>query len=285
MNPCVGIDIGWSSMYMFAEQEDGQLLERTVPTGRECEQTYILKEIHQFISELGYTPAGVGVGVVGLVEDNDRVKLSDMPALTGLRAEHITDGRIPVQLLNDVKAATMAEAVHYPDQRTIAVLLAGYGLAVGVVADGTLLQGARGWSGELGYTLVSTEGGTVKSLDHLAGEWAILDQAGVGQEEMIRRIDGQDEQAIAIIEEAGYYLGVAMTNVIHLYNPDVLIVGGSALAYKGYLERGIAVAKEHTIPSLLEACSIVRAQSEQSSIAQGAREYIRSYVINSHKEQ
>ncbi|WP_195575525.1 ROK family protein [Paenibacillus sp. 1001270B_150601_E10] len=273
MSHYVGIDIGGTKMYMFAEI-DGSMKEHMVPTGKDCSLAYLKQEIDRFIEHLDAVPAGVGIGLVGLVKGNDRVQFSDMSVLNGVTTEYFSEGRYPVVFLNDVKAATLAESIHYPDHHTVAVLMAGTGLAVGVVSEGKLLQGVSGWSGELGYTLVSVNG-EAKKIDQLASGMAILQQAGVHVEEFLEQLEKDDESARSIVEQAGYYCGLAITNLIHLYNPDVLVIGGSTATYKGYLDKALAVVKQYTLPDLYAACSIVNAKGQRRTVALGARVFAR----------
>ncbi|GIP38414.1 glucokinase [Paenibacillus sp. J31TS4] len=274
MNKFVGVDIGGTKMMLVAEHE-GEWIEHRTPTGHDrCTLAGLKEELDRFLDRLPYEPDGVGIGLVGLVAGTDRVAFSDMKALDGATAAYFSDGRFPVRLLNDVKAATMAEAAHYPDARTLAVIMAGTGVAMGVVADGKLLGGASGWSGELGYTMFPTDAGTQK-LDHLAGGAAILRQAGMDVETFLASLERGDEKAEGIIDRAGYYFGLTLTNVLHLYNPDRIVIGGSAASYKGYLDKALAVAQELTLKEHWAACTIVPARDPRRIVALGAREFAR----------
>ncbi|WP_195572515.1 hypothetical protein [Paenibacillus sp. 1001270B_150601_E10] len=99
MNPYVGIEVGVTSMYMYAQTEQG-IMERTVPTGSACTFDSLKQHIRSFIEELPSEPAGVGIGLVGLVEGDQRVQFSDMDILNGVTADQFTDGKVPVRLLN-----------------------------------------------------------------------------------------------------------------------------------------------------------------------------------------
>lgn len=48
----------------------------------------------------------------------------------------------------------------------------------------------------------------------------------------------------ALVRQAGQYFGYALTNLLHLYNPDVIVVGGSTPTYKGYMEAAKAALEE-----------------------------------------
>jgi len=270
----VGVDIGCTKMYMYAEV-DGEPIENKVPTGLDCPRERLKQEIDAFIERLPFEPEGVGMAVPGLVEGDHRVQLSDVRALTGMTADDFGEGRFPVRLINDVKSATVAETVHYKDKDTLAVIMAGSGTALGVYSKGRMFTGAHGFAGELGYCIIQTEEGP-RRLDDFAGGIGILRQAGCGIEEFLERINRNEPAATQLIARAGEYFGMALTNVIHLFNPDVIVIGGSTATYPGYMEHALETAQKHTIPDMFNACLIAPAKDNKRIVALGAMEYMRS---------
>lgn len=263
-------------MCIVAEADEG-FLEQQVAIDASTSVEELNANIAAFLTQHQLEPNGIGIGVMGLVEGDERISFSDMAVLNGVRAEQLGNGRCPVKLINDVKAATIAEARHYPNHRAVLVVLADAGIAAGIVVDGKLLQGASGWSGELGYTMVPVSG-RVKKLDDLAGGAAILRDAGVSREVLLRKLDRHDPKASGIIQQAGFYFGLALTNLIHLYNPDVIIVGGRTAEYPGYLERSVMIAAQYTLQDLFQACRIETALERHLSVAVGACEYVKQQL-------
>lgn len=274
MEKIVGVDIGCTKMHMFA-QIGGETFEQKAPTGLDCPWENLKREIDGFIGRLPFEPEGVGIAVPGLVEGDHRVQLSDVRSLTGMTADDFGQGRFPVRLINDVKSATVAETVHYKDKDTLAVIMAGSGTALGVYSKGRMFTGAHGFAGELGYCIIQTEEGPQR-LDSIAGGIGILQQAGCGIDEFLERIDRNEPAAVQLIARAGEYFGMALTNVIHLFNPDVIVIGGSTATYPGYMEHALETAQKHTIPDMFDACRIVPAKDNKRIVALGAMEYMRS---------
>lgn len=278
MNSYVGIDIGGTKMYMMAETENG-LIEHRVDTGMECTLEHILDEIEAYIATLPYKPCGVGIGVPGLVSGSSKVELSDViPALNGMTAEAVA-ARVgsPVAFINDVKAATLGEAAYYEDHDTVAVIMTGIGIASGVVVKGDLLVGAKGWSGEMGYSLIVADG-VPKRLDDLAGEYAILQQAGMDAATLHARLEAGEEKVVKLIRQAGEYFGLALINVVHLYNPDVIVIGGSVAKYNGFMEAAKETMEQYALPELLRCCTIAAARDMKQVVANGALQCIRKQV-------
>ncbi|MWV45425.1 ROK family protein [Paenibacillus sp. HJL G12] len=274
MERVVGVDIGCTKMYLYA-QVDGQHVEKKVPTGLDCPRERLKHDIDTFIDALPFVPDGLGMAVPGLVEGDYRVKLSDIGSLSGISTDYFGEGRFPVRFINDVKSATVAETVHYRDKDTIAVIMAGSGIAIGVYSKERMFTGAHGFAGELGYCITQTEHGP-KTLDSLAGGIGILTQASCGIDEFLGRITREEPDTMELLAQAGHHFGLALTNVIHLFNPDVIVIGGSTATYPGYMEHALATAQKHTIPEMFKNCLIAKARDNKRIVALGAMEYIRS---------
>ncbi|MBH5318862.1 ROK family protein [Paenibacillus sp. GSMTC-2017] len=274
MNQYVGIELDGGQIYLMAETPDG-LLDHSVTINRDCTLTEIQQEIESFISKLPYTPCGIGMGMPGLVVGHDKVELSHvLPALNGVTADKFaTSAGIPVVFINDVKAATMAEAAHYTDNETIAVVMLDAFIASGIVANGELLLGSKGWSGELGYMIIAVNGEPVL-LDLIASGYAITNKAGKDEATVRELLEAGDEEIIELVRQAGTYLGYALVNLIHLYNPSILVIGGSTPTYKGYMDAVHAALNTHALPELLKCCTITTPKTPQRLIAHGAREWI-----------
>ncbi|OXS52478.1 hypothetical protein B1A99_34005 [Cohnella sp. CIP 111063] len=280
MNRYVGVEIDGDSIYLMADTPYG-VLENEAPTGRECTLEQLEQAVATFVGKLPYKPSGIGMGMPGLVAGNDKVELSHVvPALTGATAEAFASvAGAPVAFINDVKAAAMAEAVRYSDRDTVIVVLVDAFIAAGVVVKGELLRGAKGWGGELGYMIVSTDG-EPQLLDSLASGYAILNRAGLDDAALRQRLLAGDERVAGWVREAGTYFGYALTNLVHLYNPDVIVVGGRTPTYEGYMEAAKAALRERALPELLACCTIASPAVAKRVIAYGAREWIRKLEAN-----
>ncbi|MFC4098803.1 ROK family protein [Paenibacillus xanthanilyticus] len=273
MNRYIGVEIDGDYMYLMAETSSGQV-EHAVPTGRDCTLAPLIREVADFAAKLPYRPSGIGIGMPGLVSGTGKVELSHvLPALNGATAEAFAaEAKVPVVFINDVKAATMAEASHYADRDTVAVVQLDTFIASGVVVKGALLTGAKGWSGELGYMIVALDGKPVL-LDTVASGYAILKDARITDDELRERLAAGDEPALALVRQAGTYMGYALTNLLHLYNPDVLVIGGTTTTYRGYLDAARAALEAHALPELLACCTIEQPRIKHRVIAYGAREW------------
>jgi glucokinase len=117
-----------------------------------------------------------------------------------------------------------------------------------VIVDGRMLLGERGIAAEAGHMAISLDGppcgcGNHGCLEAYASGTAIARRAGeeiaAGRQTLLadlghdveavdvaRAADQGDELAQELIEEAGYALGIGVRNLLHLFNPEVVVIGG-----------------------------------------------------------
>lgn len=272
MDHYVGVDIGGTKMYLCAKV-DNEYVEKKVLTGWDCPKEKIKEEIDNFISQLPYVPNGVGIALPGLLKGDMEVALSDIRALTGVTADYFSAGRWKVRLINDVKAATVKVISESKESDTIAVVMAGTGLAVGIYTNQQILMGGKGFAGELGYCMLPTKDG-LKTVDSLCGGAGILQQANCSIEEFLLRIKQNEVSAINLLKDAGYYFGICLIQLLHLYNPNKIVIGGTTSTYPFYLDTAISIAKKYALEDIFNCCSIEPVSDPKRIIALGAMEFV-----------
>ena len=205
---------------------------------------------------------GVGFGIPSVVDQrrgssvsSRHLPLGDVP-FRELMAERLG---LPVYVDNDANLAILAEhrfgAARFCSHAVLLTL--GTGIGSGLVLDGRVYRGAAGGAAEIGHMTVDLDGpkcpgncpnrGCLEALVSgaaigRAGEAAALERPrsplGRVQAEG-REVTGQvvtelaregDEAAAEILDRAGRMLGVGIVNVVNIFNPEVVIVGGGAIA-------------------------------------------------------
>ncbi len=263
----IGVDQGCTKMLMTAQVE-GQWVDRKVPTGLDVTKEYLHEQIHRFVAELPFKPEGMGIGVVGLVQNNELV-LSDTRGLQGLKG---SDFDLPCHLINDVKAATVEEASYYGEEECMVLIMAGSGFAMGVKEQGRILLGRHGWAGEMG-SLIYPLDGKLQKLDEIAGGLGILKRAGCSAEELHQKLAAGEKEATRLIQQAGTYFGMALVDVVHTFNPSHIVIGGSAPSYPGYMEAARQILQEYAIQTMLDDCALEACHDPARVVALGARRY------------
>ncbi len=165
---------------------------------------------------------------------------------------------VPTYLGNDANLAALAEtrmgaARGYKD---VIFLTISTGIGSGVIVDGRLLIGSEGIGDECGHILIIVEGDRVSELEKEAagpgiarharaaiekGEQSmILDRAGGSLDAINARIVSEaakagDALAMRIIEGAGTIIGIGIVNLLHIFNPQIVVLGGAVAEGTGDL--------------------------------------------------
>lgn len=245
----------------------------------------------------GYVFAGVGVAVVGITRRSDgSVHLApnlgwrDVPLATMLAAELQLPA--PVLAANEADLGALAEhrRGRQPGVANLVYISGEVGIGAGVIVDGRPLLGSAGYAGEAGHTLINPDGtacrcGAVGCWETEAGEAALLRRAGMsegagGLPVVAERASVGDERALAAIADVGRWLGLGIGNLINLFNPDLVVLGGMYERLFTYLEPSVLEgARERTLAAPGEMATIACSALGPDAALIGAAELVMSRVI------
>lgn len=228
----------------------------------------------QAIIPPGERPQAVGIAAPGPL-DPRRGIIHHAKTLPGWKdiplAQIISDASqgAPAFLENDANLAALAEYA-YGSARgcdPAIYLTISTGLGGGVIINGKLFTGWSGLAMEPGHTRFTLPDGSIRRLEELASGTGIAELARQRlatstQASTLRshnQIDGRmvgeaarsgDALALSIIQESGRWLGLACVNLLHLFSPQVIVVGGSVSMLGALLfEPAQAVIAEHVLDS------------------------------------
>ena len=191
---------------------------------------------------------GVGIGVPGIVDHADgRVPLApnlgwvDVPLGDMVRQALVAEfGDAPtVTVNNDADLGAIAEHARGVGAgcRNLIYLSWEVGIGGGIIIDGRLMAGAGGYGGEVGHMAVNPEGvvcrcGARGCWETEIGRDAVLRAAGLGGEQVevadvITAAAVGDRNAQAAIDGVGEWLGVGLANLVNIFNPQVIVLGGN----------------------------------------------------------
>jgi len=154
-----------------------------------------------------------------------------------------------VVLENDANAAAVGEMWLGAARgcRDIICITLGTGVGGGVILDGKLWRGAQGSAGEIGHTTVEPFGslkckcGNTGCLEMFASATAIVRMAREGLSDFPDSLLAEgdltaqrvyevglegDQLALEVFKRVGTYLGVGVANLINLFNPEIIVIGG-----------------------------------------------------------
>ena len=236
---------------------------------------------------------GVGVAVPGHVKakeglvkwaPNFKDQWKDVP-IAALIERHLG---LPVQIGNDANLAALGEFRFGAGRavRHLVMVTLGTGIGGGIIVDGKLLDGADGGAGEIGHMVINPGGrGGNSAFGSVEGETqrdAIIERAARKIQEgyatsLGERVDFNrfaltpaiiaeeaqkgDAIALEVFEETGYYLGLCVTNLIDILNPEMVVIGGGiAQAGDILLDPIRRTVTATAIRSLSRSCQIVPAE-------------------------
>ncbi|MFC0006057.1 ROK family transcriptional regulator [Micromonospora siamensis] len=199
----------------------------------------------------GLTLVGATLGVPGLVGADGLVRLApnlgwhdvDVPALLAGHPPLVepVPGVPHLVVDNEANLAALGE-LHAgpPGPRSFLHISGEVGIGAGIVLDGALFRGARGWSGEIGHIPIRPDGppcrcGGRGCLERYAGQEAILTAAGLAGADLpadtattrlATLATAGDLATCGALHDAGTALGVAVSAVVNLLDLDTVVLGG-----------------------------------------------------------
>jgi glucokinase len=257
----LGIDIGAHQIRAGMVDETGAILaSRSIATPADLDA--FVPALHdgvRWLVEASGPPAGVGVGCKGLIDpDSTRIESLRGPLhyLQGLRLSDLIGLPldVPVFADNDARVALAGEMVWgaAKDRNHVLMLTLGNGVGGAAVINGQMLRGHTGLAGNIGHLTIDPHGpicscGNRGCLETVFSARAIEAAARAavwrGCDSVLTRLFREqpqlascrtvfqaasegDEVACTIVSDAIYGLAAAMAGLLHLFDPEVVIVGG-----------------------------------------------------------
>ncbi|MDY0407683.1 ROK family transcriptional regulator [Virgibacillus soli] len=210
---------------------------------------------------------GIGVAMHGVVDVETgtslfapNLHLTNVPIKDELEKEFGFD----VKVENDARAMALGESwfgKHGKINSMVAINL-GSGVGAGAVVDGKLYHGAQDLAGEIGHMTIDLNGticecGNRGCLQTFASGPAIVKRANeklkqenddeisptvnLTGEKIYRMAVNGNQNMVQVLKETGTYLGIGLTNLIHIMNPEVIVIGG-----------GVSKAQQFLLPAVQE---------------------------------
>lgn len=250
----------------------------------------VISDIEKQIGENAGDIIGVGIGSPGPMDRERGIVIltphldwknypirDEVARLTGLRAT----------LDNDANCATLGEwwLGAAKGGRNVIGLTLGTGIGGGIIIDGKLYHGSSDGAGEIGHASIDPKGrlckcGNLGCLEAYASGSAIAERAqetimaeGI-RSQMLDLAGGNvdkvtcnmvfeaaksgDSLALRLVEETGRYLGTGIANLLNIFNPDTVVIGGGVIQSGDALLAPIqAEVRRRAFPPIVDACRIV----------------------------
>ncbi len=248
---------------------------------------------------------GIGVGTPGIVDFETgtiEISVSEGWLEGGIKVKEFLEGelKLPVYVANRSRVAALGEyqAGICRGVSNLIYLFLGRGIVAGIVIDGCLYLGPGSSAGEIGHVSVVPDGplcdcGNRGCLEAYANEAAILARARAlareNPESLLQRVvDGQlerltvghviqaagrgDASALALLTDVGTKIGIAVSTLVALFNPEMVIIGGPIGSSAGQLllDPIIKEAQRRTLSRSLQMATIINGTLGTKAVAIGA---------------
>jgi fructokinase len=269
----IGIDLGGTKIEGIVLDKDlKEVYRKRIGTeqekGYEHIQNNIVSLYKDLVKEIGEANHTFGIGTpgavstkTGLLKNSNTLCLNDKPFVTDLEKKL---GR-KVAIMNDANCFVMAEALMGAGKGKDMVfgVIMGTGCGGGIVYKGQVINGLQGIAGEWGHFSIDPNGP-----ECYCGKKGCVEKfiSGVGLEERYKEYTGTkrhlkdimndyrggEEKATFVIEKFFKNFGTALSTVINILDPDIIVLGGGASNIEELYTKGVEAIKPNVFNDSLD---------------------------------
>lgn len=263
-NYVIGIDLGGTNLKAGLVDKGGKITHRlSIKTNYNADPQAISNQIFELIDEIIKEAhvkksdiIGVGLGSPGLIDKKGETIIfsPNLPRWRNIPIKLLVTERfsMPCVLENDANAAAWGEkwVGAGKDVSSLVMLTLGTGIGGGIVIGNKLWRGANNVAAEIGHMIIQMDGpkcscGNNGCIEAYASATAMvrrfkeLLKSGVSSSlkdsrEITAKIINDaafqgDKASLDVIEETGRYLGIALVNIMHILNPEMIVLTGGMI--------------------------------------------------------
>ncbi len=258
-----------------------EIFELPLPRNSKALAT-LTEKIEEVISKSGISKdniAGVGIGMPGFVDALQGQNYTFLEPEQGTLTQYISSKlKLPVFIDNDSRLIALAELMFGAarGKKNAMVINVGWGVGLGMILNGELFRGHNGFAGEFSHIplflnnklcscgksgCLETETSLLVVIEKAnkglkEGKISLLNELPVERAEqafqdIIKAAGKGDKFAVEILSESGYNIGRGVAILIHLLNPELVILSGRGSSAGKIWQAPIQQAlNEHCIPRL-----------------------------------
>jgi glucokinase len=240
----------------------------------------------------------VGWGFPGILSLREQ-KIIQSPNYPGLDGCHLRRAivrfiKVPFWLDNEANLAAYGEYRCGGGRgvRHLILITLGTGVGSGIIINGKILRGGRGYAAEMGHLTVRAGGarcrcGSRGCLETEASARAIIrnyrrltrSSESLAAEDLAVRARNGDAAARQSFEQAGYYLGIGLAIALNLFNPEKILLGGGVMESSDLLlPAAIAEARRRAYEASFASSSIEKAALGNDAGFMGAAAWARDML-------
>jgi glucokinase len=257
----IGVDVGGTGTKAALVDLSGEVLARSVrPTDIAAGTKGVITVVEDLLArsdEVDVDVAAIGVGASGFINaETGSVTFSPNLTYDDPYIEEALKSRtgLPVIVDNDANAAAWGERAFGGAKGCdhLALITLGTGVGSGFIVEGHLIRGWSGAGAELGHIVIDPDGpecpcGLRGCLEQFVGGLAIardarallgefpdsqlaeVEASAITAETVGRAATDYDELSLTVLRRAGRALGIGLSNVVNLFDPEVIVLAGSVM--------------------------------------------------------
>ena len=286
----IGIDLGGTNIKAGVVNDEGKIISSLIiPTEANLGWEKVILNIEKLISNLirDNNVHAIGIGIPGPV-DFEKGIIREMPAIPGAKNVNIVEYiknkfNKPVFVDNDANNFALGEIAFgvAKDKKHVIGITLGTGIGGGIIIDGKLYRGFKSYAGEVGHMTIVPNGvqcncGKFGCWEAYASATALIKNALSYKKRNIdtklkdypdEKIDAKvvfdlakegDTFCVSIVNNMFFYLGLGLSSLINIFNPEIVVIGGGvSLAGDFLLEPVKKIALENVLSPLREDLKIM----------------------------
>ena len=306
-----GVDIGGTKIAAALVDENGKILSREkYSTPEKAAPKEILENLVKLLYETldkehaaKNTVKGIGIGIPGIV-DGEKNKIVATPNINlagfPLAQEVEKEFGAKTVLGNDVNLGLLGEQWLgcAKGARNVVGIFPGTGVGGAIIINGKIYLGAKGAAAEIGHMIIEANGpdcscGNRGCLEALASRWAIErdirhaikkgektivteltdgDLSRIKSKILKKALEEKDPLVTQVMEKAARALGAGCVSLIHLLNPELIVLGGGVIEACGDFILPIVRKAVSSDPffSKFDDCKIVESKLADDAVILGA---------------
>lgn len=319
----IGVDMGMSKVVTAIINLKGEIIKRVYTFfDNHIEADSVIsamkKSIYKIIEEAKIkveSIIGIGMGVHGIVDPEKGVSVF-APGFNwrnvNIRNIMEDEFKMPVFIDNDARVMALGEKWFGAarDVDNFALINVGSGIGSGIMIKGELYNGTCSGAGEIGHISIVDNGpkcncGNYGCLEVMASGPAlakrVISRINMGEDTIIAdlihddlsKVTGEviyeaaklgDRLALEALSETGRYIGYAISNLINILNPEMIVVGGGVAMAGEYVFKSLLdVAEKKSMDHLFEKVRIVPAALNENCGVIGAATLVLKDLFNSQR--
>ncbi|WP_174760401.1 MULTISPECIES: ROK family protein [Antarcticibacterium] len=242
----IGVDIGGSNLK--AGRVSKGIIEKKslVPVRKEASSKRILEDLYDCIeSVINKDSESIGIGVPGVVDPVTGVvyDVQNIPSWKKIELKDLMEERynLPVFINNDANCFAMGEKIYGKGRnyKDFIGLSLGTGIGMGIIINEKLYSGVLCGAGEIGMVTYKNS-----IIEDYAGSFFFTNNYGINSKDLFFSASKGDLFAIQAFNEYGAHLGEVIKNILYLYAPEAIVIGGSISKAYNYFQKSLEFSLE-----------------------------------------